>query len=237
MSTMKYQRLRVVGRILTAVLLGFIVLSSTGVVVSNADLLPFTISSQPWLEGFLSHTAMWFLSLILILIISKGKLRGYGFCVGKNYRIATMVTLGAITGIVLEVVLRVIPHGTAVLELDYTFAQTVLFVWLYASISEEIFTRGLIQGFLAPLARYKMSFANVRISLPVLVGALFFGLMHLAILTTGMAWLPVLCYVVFASVLGVIAGYQRELTGSIIPAIIVHMFGNIGGYATSMFLK
>lgn len=237
MSALKYQRLRFAGRILAAVLLGFLVLSSTGIAVSNVDLLPLTISSQPWIMGFLSHTAMWLMSAILILIISKGKFRKYGLCVGKDYRIATMIILGTVTGIVLEVLLKAMPLGTTVLELDYTFAQSVLFVWLYASISEEILTRGLIQGFLAPLGRYKISFIKTRISLPVLVGALFFGLMHLAILTTGVALLPVLCQVAFATILGLIAGYHREHTGSIIPAIIVHMFGNIGSYGASMFLS
>ncbi|MCK4302206.1 MAG: CPBP family intramembrane metalloprotease [candidate division Zixibacteria bacterium] len=40
----------------------------------------------------------------------------------------------------------------------------------------------------------------------------------------------------FASVLGFIAGYQREKTGSLIPAIMVHMFGNIGGYCTGLLV-
>ena len=237
MSALRNQRLRVAGRILAAVFLGILVLSSIGGVVSNADVLPLAIRSRPWTEGFLSHTTMWFVSLILILIISKGKLRTYGFCIGRGYRLATMFILGTATGIALEGILKAIPNGASSLQLNYTFGQTVLFVWLYASFSEEIFTRGLIQGFLSSLSQCRISFSRVQISLPVLVSALFFGLMHLAILTTGVAWLPVLCYVVFASVLGIIAGYQREQTGSIVPAIIVHMFGNIGGHCASMLLK
>jgi membrane protease YdiL (CAAX protease family) len=237
MSDLKYRRLRVAGRILAAVFLGFLVLSSVGVIISIAHIRQLAILSQPWAEGFLSHTSMWLFSLILILIVSKGKLRSYGFCVGNEYRMATMIILGTFTGIALEVVLKAIPNSATSIELNYTFTQTILFVWMYASISEEVLTRGLIQSFLAPLSRYKMSFASVRISLPVLVSALFFGLMHLGLLTTGAAWPPVLCYVIFASVLGLIAGYQRERTGSIIPAIIVHIFGNIGGYCMSMLLK
>lgn len=237
MRALRNQRLRVGGRILAAVFLGILVLSSVGGVVSNANVLPLAIRSQPWAEGFLSHTTMWFASLIFILIISRGNLRTYGFCIGRGYRVVTMIILGTATGIALEGILKAIPNGAATLQLNYTFGQTVLFVWLYASFSEEIFTRGLIQGFLTPLSHYSISFSRMQISLPVLVSALFFGLMHLAILTTGAAWLPVLCYVVFASVLGIIAGYQREQTGSIFPAIIVHMFGNIGGHCTSMLLK
>jgi membrane protease YdiL (CAAX protease family) len=237
MSSLQYQRLRVVGRILTAFLLGFLVLSSIGGVVSSSDLLPSSLRSQPWVEGFLNHTTMWFVSLILVLIISKGKLLTYGFCKGKDYRWAMMIILGTATGIALEGVLEVIPHGSVTLLPDYTFGQTVMFVWLYASISEEIFTRGLIQGFLAPLARYNVLISGVRISLPVFVGALFFGLMHAAILTTGASLLPVICYVMFAMVLGLIAGYYRERTGSLIPAITVHIFGNIGGYCMAILLK
>jgi len=201
----------------------------------NPQILPDAMRSQPFTEGFLNHTPMWLVSLVLILIISKGKLAAYGFHVGKDYRIKQAIALGAGTGIAFALILNLFPEADA-FQRDYTFLQTVVFVWLYASVSEEILTRGLIQGFLTPLVRYGFSVLGVRISLPVLVSALFFGLMHLVVLTTGVAVLPVIGYVVFASVLGFIAGYHREKTGSLIPAIMVHMFGNIGGYCTGLLV-
>jgi membrane protease YdiL (CAAX protease family) len=216
--------------------MGVFVLNSVAVVVLNSDRLPSAVGSQTWSEGFLSHTAMWTISLILILIVSKGKLRSFGFCRGKNYKTAQIIIPGTVAGVALAAVLHLFPEGSNSFHLDYSFAQTVIFVWLYASVSEELLTRGLIQSFLTPLADYGFTIFGVRISLPVLIGALFFGLMHAALLTTGMALFSVISIVVFSSVLGLIAGYHREQTGSLIPAIIVHALGNIGGYCMGMFI-
>lgn len=216
--------------------MGVFVLNSVAVVVFNSDRLPSTIQSQPWYEGFLSHTTMWMISMILILIVSKGRLRSFGFCWGKKYRTAQIIIPGTVAGLAMATVLYMFPEGSDSFQLDYSFTQTVIFVWLYASVGEEILTRGLIQSFLIPLAEYGFSVFGVRISLPVLTGALFFGLMHAALLTTGMALFPVIIIVVFASMVGLIAGYQREQTGSLIPAIIVHALGNVGGSCIEMFI-
>jgi membrane protease YdiL (CAAX protease family) len=235
MENTRYRRLRIVGRILVAVLLGFVVLNIIATVVMKSDFLPTAILSQPWAEGALSHTTMWLVSLILILIISKGKLSTFGFRLGKNYLWTPMIALGVLTGVVFTIILNVLPETSKSFLPDYSFAQTVIFVWLYASICEEILTRGLVQGFLSPLTMYGISISGLRFSLPVLVGAFFFGLMHLGLLTLGAGLLQVMIIVAFATVLGVIAGYYREQTGSLIPAIIVHMFGNIGGYCMGLF--
>ena len=236
MNLPTHHSLRVAGRVLVAILMGVVVLNSVAMVVLNSDRMPSAVRSQPWSEGFLSHTTMWTISLILILIVSKGKLRFFGFCRGKNYKMARIVISGTVVGVALATVLHLFPEGSGASQPEYSFVQTVIFVWLYASISEELLTRGLIQGFLTPLAGHGFTVLNVRISLPVLTGALFFGLMHAALLTTGMALFPVMSTVAFAAVLGLIAGYYREQTGSLIPAIIVHAFGNIGWHCMEVFI-
>jgi len=227
--------LRIAGRVLVAILMGVIVLNFVALAVMNSDSLPSVIRSQPWSDAFLSHTTMWIISLILILIVSKGKLRSFGFQRGENYKIAQMVISGTVVGLALAIVLHFIQEGDNPSQPNYSFVHTVIFVWFYASISEELLTRGLIQGFLSKLDKLGFTLFGVRTSLPVLIGALFFGLMHTALLTTGMALLPVLSIVVFATILGLIAGHHREQTGSLIPAIIVHIFGNIGGYCLKIF--
>lgn len=227
---------RTAGRIFVAILLGLIVLNFTALIILKSDLLPQLMTAHVWSNGFLSHTAMWVISLILMLVISKGSLRAGGFCLGKNYNFPAMITAGIATGVVFTLVLKTLSNSETVFMPDYNFGQTVIFIWFYASFSEEILTRGLIQSFLAPLAPYGLSISSVRISIPVIVSALFFGLMHLGLLTTGMELLPVLIIVLFAAVLGVFAGYYREKTGSLLPAIIIHTFGNIGGYCATLLV-
>ena len=106
----------------------------------------------------------------------------------------------------------------------------VLSVVLLASICEEVFARGLVLGFLAPLKRYSLAVLRWRLSAPVLISALGFGLGHLCLLGSMDSRMVVLI-VVNAAVLGLLAGYHREKTGSILPAIAVHMaFNIVGGF-------
>lgn len=237
MNSLKSRSLKVTGRVLLAILMGIFVLNAVGIVVSISSRLPTPLQSQPWSVGFVSHTTMWAVSLILILFLSRGKVRSFGFCLGRNYKMAWILIPGAAVGVALTTVLHLFPEGSRAFQPEYSFVQTVIFVWFYASVSEELLTRGLIQSFLAPLTEYGFAVFGIRISLPVLTGALFFGLMHAALLTTGMGLLPVMSIVVFAAVLGLIAGYHKEQTGSLIPAMLVHAFGNLGGYCMKLLIS
>ena len=89
--------------------------------------------------------------------------------------------------------------------------------------------RGLIQGALDAWKNVGITLFGRHLSLPVLVGAVAFGLMHIALSTMGAGTGQVIVTVLFAFLLGLVAGYYRETSGSLLPAIIVHMSGNIGG--------
>ncbi len=65
-----------------------------------------------------------------------------------------------------------------------------------------------------------------KISVPVIISAIVFGLAHLILITTGAGGLFLLRVVVFTTVLGVIAGYYQEKYNNNAFAIIVHMSGN-----------
>jgi membrane protease YdiL (CAAX protease family) len=102
-------------------------------------------------------------------------------------------------------------------------------VWILASVAEEILVRGYVQSYLAPLMDRGFTVFRLRISLPVILSAVFFAAMHLILLTTGTSLLTTHIIVVFAFFLGLIAAYQRERTGSILPAITAHVSFNMGG--------
>ncbi len=106
--------------------------------------------------------------------------------------------------------------------------QDIIFVWIYASISEEIFTRGLLQSFLSPLTKYGVGLFNRwRLSVPVLFSGLYFGFMHIVLIHR--LGPGVLFVIILTSLLGIIAGYYREKTQSLIPGIIIHALFNVGG--------
>ncbi len=232
------QILKIVGRIIIALILGVFVLgasSSISVVISGQ--FPDLIQSLPLGEGFSIQICFLIISTLLILALSKGDFSRYGFKIGKNTLLPLIIILGLVVGIAGTLVESIVPNGISV-EPDYgSFINLVIGVWILASIAEEIFTRGLIQGFLFPLTGFGFSLWGLRISIPVLISALFFGLMHLGILSTGAGFLSVAIIVIFAFILGIIAGYYREKSGSLIPAIIVHICGNVGGWFGDIILN
>jgi membrane protease YdiL (CAAX protease family) len=220
---MKDERLPAYLRLAIALVMG---LAISIVALKAPGLFKLTETSPPWLSAFITHTFMWILSISIIIFLTRGRIGEYGFTRG-SFRLTGKIFLWAIPTAVLSVMgffaSRAGQDVKEVLELSY--AEDIIFVWIYASLCEEVFTRGLLQSFLAPLAGYGIKLSKrLRLSIPVLFSGLFFGMMHIvAINKLGPS------VIVFASALGIVAGYYREKTESLIPAIIIHALFNIGG--------
>lgn len=177
--------------------------------------------------SFVVHTLMLALSLVLIWLLSRGQLALYGLTAG-TYKFSPRILMWVLPTAVLSTVSALASpggqHTSALGEL--TKAQIIVFVWVYASISEELLTRGLLQTLLSSSHSVEPP-ARRRLSLPVIVSALFFGAMHIVLVgSMGPRAVPV---IVLAVCLGLVAGRYREHTGSLIPAIVVHGLFNIGG--------
>ncbi len=222
-------------KIIAAILLGLFVLG-VGSFIISFDNLSELMGSQPWVSGFINHTNMLVLSLLIILLLSRGRIKAYGFRFARAIHWKGIALWSLSMGVGGSLIEFLIPGEELTFLGEFSFFQVVIFIWIYASICEEILTRGLIQGYLGPLTKYGFTLFGSRISLPVLVGALFFGSMHLALLTMGVSGLLVLTIVFFAFILGIIAGFYRERTGSIIPAIVTHMAFNISGTITGLIV-
>ncbi len=111
----------------------------------------------------------------------------------------------------------------------------IMSVWIYASVIEEVFYRGLCQTLLERWRQFSVPFFRVRISLPVIIFALAFGLGHLC-LSCMFSGILLWQIIVSCTVLGFIAGYYREKTGSLIPAIVAHSTANVVGCMFPMLL-
>lgn len=98
-----------------------------------------------------------------------------------------------------------------------------------ATCVEELFVRGWIQGFLAPLQGNKIELFGFEASIPVLTGALAFGAMHISLALSAIDAFTIVCVLSFTTLLGLLAGLARERTGGLIPAIGTHLAGNVGG--------
>ncbi|MGB2697296.1 MAG: CPBP family intramembrane glutamic endopeptidase [Candidatus Zixiibacteriota bacterium] len=204
-------------RIIVALFLGLVALILSSIVVASTD------------NTNLMHAGMFVSSLILILILSKGKISEYGFRIGENLRLKQTIIVGLIAGFIITSTTLYLPINPPPGTEDFSFIQVVILVWIFASIAEEVLSRGLVQSYLSPLRVFAFSIFGFRISLPVLFAALFFGAMHLPLLMTGLDSFSVFSIVISAFIMGIIAGYYREKTQSLIPAIIIHMLFNITG--------
>jgi len=220
---MKHQKLPAYFRLPIALVMG---LAISVITLKAPDIFKLTETSPPWLSAFITHTFMWILSVLITVLLTKGEIRNYGFTKGK-FRLSPKIFLWVIPMAILSVMgFFASRSGQDVKEvLELTYLEDIIFVWIYASICEEVFTRGLLQSFLSPLTKYGFTlFKRWRLSLPVLFSGLYFGMMH--IVAIDKIGPPV---IVFASALGIIAGYYREKTESLIPAVIIHALFNIGG--------
>jgi membrane protease YdiL (CAAX protease family) len=183
-------------------------------------------SSSIWQHGALTHSIMWILSLAVIGLLSRGNLASYGFTRG-DFHLSGGIFLWVIPTAILSTLGFIASRSGVELKggLGYSPLQTIIFVWIYATVSEEIFTRGLLQSYLIPLTNYGIDLSKgLRLSLPVIFSGLFFGMMHIvAVKKMGP---PV---ILLTTLLGLVAGYYREKTKSLIPAIIIHALFNIGG--------
>ena len=227
-----------VARVVIAILMGLFVINMVDYVERLIILIPGVMDMFSWIPRLSGSVSTVVFAVLIILIVNKGKLTDYGFTFGRKIRYVKIIILSFVIGIVTMLITGIIVNilnsffpveGGEHFASKYSFLETVLYVWILASISEEVLTRGLIQGFLMPLRKYGFRIFKRFISAPVLIGALFFGAIHIMLLTTGMNAYMVFAVVVTCFILGLMAGYTREKTGSLIPAIIVHMVFNIGG--------
>jgi membrane protease YdiL (CAAX protease family) len=177
------------------------------------------------------------LSLAAIALLGKGRFADYGFCLPHTDRpmgeaLLRWIPVGlaamAAGGIATAATLIVGAKGNPIVK-QLTLPQIILFVWIFSSTIEEIFTRGFLQGHLAPAGAGSVRLLFFRIETRAFISAVFFALMHLSLLISGADLKTVIIVLLFTFSVGLLAGHQRAKTGSLIPAIAVHMLANIGG--------
>ena len=201
----------------------------------------------PWISGtsLVPQLTFFLASIILACILGKGDLSAYGWKSVKPRQLLRPIIVSTITMLILmsPMLVEMITGGDMPDEgmkpqgpWPEGLLHKILFIWIIASICEEVFYRGLLQGVLDPLRKFGVSVLRVRFTAPVALCAVAFGLGHLCLL--GMVPTPMLIAILISTtVLGFIAGYFREKTGSLMPAIAVHMTFNVVGTLMPLLLR
>ena len=229
--------------------IGWAIVIWIGIYILSLEIIPSLgflqglLKSHPWIsKGNITQLTLLTVSFVLMSIFSKGNLSTYGFKSVKIRQLTKPALIGIMVGflvIVLNIVVAISSgmgaEGGGNSAMSDEILRAVISVWIIASISEEFFYRGLLQGILAPLKKYGFKLCKVYISVPVTFCAITFGLGHFCLLSV-FPDLVVISIVISATVLGFVAGYYREKTGSLISPIVVHMMFNIVGYTIPLLL-
>jgi len=167
-----------------------------------------------------------FALLLVILIVSKGKLKEFGF-VGFRFstflRPMLLISIFAIsTNLLNKYILKF--HG--VVDKPNGLLNLFLLVLIIAPISEELLFRSLFQSTLQKASWKSFRIKNIQITSPVLFSSLVFGLMHITNIFKGASLNFAIFNAFSAFITGLIFSYYREKTGSVLISILLHIFGN-----------
>ena len=223
-------------RLLVGLLLTFSV-SVAAVVLRNVVKLNSEFFPSFALSGFI------ILFLAIVLIVAFRNQLDYRIAVPKFNQIWKPVLFGLLTTLVLNILTGIITtvlHGRIEAHpviRNASVLQYVLFTFILAPVAEEHLFRGFLQNYLKPLGDKGITVFHRRISLPVLIAALAFSLSHLGLLASGVGSAFMIRTALFTFVLGTIAGYYQEKYNNIVPAILVHMAGNLLGMLPVVLLN
>jgi membrane protease YdiL (CAAX protease family) len=194
----------------------------------NSHQFATKVQATPWLPVPIVAGITLVMALILISIFSRFNFSDYGFKLSRDLMILKALICGVVIGGVLSFAGSFVPSR----ELSFgslTFLQRLLVFWILASVTEEIIFRGLIQTYLSWHISGSVTIFRSQLTTAGLITATFFGLVHLALLSQSAATLQAITIVLVALILGIIAGYFRDKTGSLVAPIIVHSLFNITG--------
>ncbi len=180
-----------------------------------------------------------FITNMLMLILSIGLICGFNKHV--SYKISLPgfkktlrpILFGLLAAVVVNIIMSIIEKTLGVKEIEAHSAhsamsplQFFIFIFICTPIAEEVLFRGFLQNILKPLKVKGIKIIKKHVSVPVLISAMAFGLVHLIVITSGSGTLFVIRSVVFATTIGLIAGYYQEKFDNNAYAITVHMAAN-----------
>ena len=187
---------------------------------SVIDSIPMGVGSQ---FGIL------IISILLIFLFSKKQVIDFKIGKVKLKQLFRPVGITIFLLILRHLIPLIAGNEGHPLAVSMSLLQQLIFIVFLASLSEELLFRGFLQNMLSPLKSYGVNFFNARLSLPVIISGVLFGLMHFAMIGTGASFSFVIQIVISGMFLGMIAGYFQEKHNNFTFAFIVHMTANLSG--------
>lgn len=159
----------------------------------------------------------------------KQGLAAYGMKLATPRELGYGLILGLLFGFALRGLGHVLPLGASADLGDLQQWQVILYFWIGAPIQEETVFRGLIQTVAEQRYSKRIKLGKLELPVSALISALLFALVHIATLRLGASLGMALFTVGGAFLLGLLAGWLRAKTASLLPGIVVHALFNILG--------
>lgn len=212
--------------IISLLILFFIIISSSiinEVIVSNFKFLPL---------GFFTQFSFILFSLILIKFYNF-EIK-YFLSIPNFFKILPFIFI-FIFGIlfILDVI---IPNSNSDSILNIPTKELVT-ILLINCFGEEFLFRGFLQNYYSDFKKYQFDLFKTKISYPVFISGLFFGLMHFAIISTGVDFISASKIVISATCVGLFSGYYYEKYNTLFAPIIIHFTCNISSMFYSLVIS
>ena len=212
-------------KITLGILITFLVLMLSGALgselTSMIDFLPIGFSVQ--------FVILLFSSMLIYLFNKKGII---DFKIGKVEinQIIYPILLPVFLVILSEFILKFRGDEGHPAAISMSNTQLFFIIVLLASLSEELLFRGFLQNMLDPIKSYGIKILKIKLSLPVIIGGILFGLIHFGMMEMGASFDFAIQIVIVAMIMGMIAGYFQERYNNFSYAIIVHVTSNLIGF-------
>ena len=216
-------------KIILGILITFLVLMLSGALgselTSMIDFLPI---------GFSVQIVVLFFSSILIYFFNKKGI--IDFNIGKvNAKQIIYPILLPVFLVILSEFIIILGGNEGHPAIDSMSNMQMFFIIvLLASLSEELLFRGFLQNMLEPIKSFGIKILKIKLSLPVIISGILFGLMHFGIMSMGASFDFAVQIVIAAMIMGMIAGYYQEKYNNFSYALIVHVTSNLIGLLISI---
>lgn len=184
--------------------------------------------------GVGSQIGILFISILLIFFFSKKRVIEFHYGKVKLQHLILPIGLTVLLIIIRQLFPMVLENEVHPVAVSMSILQQLIFIVVLASLGEELLFRGFLQNMLNPIKSYGINIFKLRLSLPVIISGILFGLMHFALIGTGASFNFVIQIVISGMFLGMIAGYFQEKYNNFTIAFIVHLTANLSGMLLSM---
>lgn len=182
-------------------------------------------------------TAMLVVAAGLILATARPR-RVWGFAAPRSWLGGTLlpVAVGGMLGAATSAV--IIGLGLPPMEgmREMGLLRIIAIVWFGSTISEEVFVRGLVQGWMQP-----SDDGNAGSTSRILASGLLFGAFHVSLFYTGNDTRTAATIVTATTLLGLVCAWSRERSGSLVGPLLSHFAFNacgiIGGILVIVLMK